>query len=290
MNSQPAGQWLNVPEELVRADFDRRPFLIRHELGEHPLLKLPRIIELAQVLPASSVEYNAGDLPVNQHPDRTPRTGLSIADTLYGIEQCRSWMVLKHIEQDAQYAALVDQCLDQFAPALRGRISGMHTRHGFIFVSSPGAVTPFHVDYEYNFLLQIRGGKCITIFDGNDRELMSEPVREAMVGGAHRNLEYRDEFAAKGMAFELAPGLGVHVPLTAPHWVKVRDEVSISLSITFMSNESDRVRGAHSANAMLRKLGWNPLQVGTSPMLDSAKHTVHRIIRKLRRVTARAQH
>jgi cytochrome P450 len=33
---------------------------------------------------------------------------------------------------------------------------GMCQREGFIFISSPGAVTPFHLDPEHNFLLQIK--------------------------------------------------------------------------------------------------------------------------------------
>ena len=32
-------------------------------------------------------------------------------------------------------------------------------REAFIFISSPNTVTPYHMDPEYNFLLQIRGTK-----------------------------------------------------------------------------------------------------------------------------------
>ena len=37
-----------------------------------------------------------------------------------------------------------------------------------IFVSSPGAVTPFHMDHEHNFILQIRGNKKLYTWDPMD--------------------------------------------------------------------------------------------------------------------------
>ena len=39
---------------------------------------------------------------------------------------------------------------------------------GFIFVSSPDAVTPYHFDPEHNILLQLRGTKAMTLFPAGD--------------------------------------------------------------------------------------------------------------------------
>ena len=261
--------------------FDKMPFVIAHTLARHPLLQLARIIQLASVLPVESVEYNAGDLAVSQDPALTPRTGLSIDETLRQIEMCRSWMVLKNVEQDDDYRLLLNECLDQVQPVIDDVCPGMTARKAFIFVSSPGAVTPYHVDFEYNFLLQIRGRKTITVFDGQDRALFSELERERAVSGAPRNLSYREEFAPKGRAFELAPGTGVHVPLTSPHWVRVAGDVSVSFSITFQSRTSDMCIGAHRTNALLRKIGIQPRRVGVSGRVDACKFLAHRIVRKV---------
>jgi hypothetical protein len=269
-------------------NFDVTPFTIKHTLSNHPLLQLPQLIELSKSLPPESVEYNAGDLPIGQDPSLTPRTGLSIEETLRQIEKCRSWMVLKNVEQDAHYRQLLDECLDQVQPAIEAVCPGMTGRKAFVFVSSPGAVTPFHVDFEYNFLMQIRGEKFMTVFDDQDRSLLSELQREQAVQGAPRNLVYKDEFAAKSRTFHLKPGIGLHVPLTAPHWVKVADEASVSFSITFHSRASERRMGAHRANAMLRKVGISPRQVGVSPQLDALKYSAFRVTRKLSTITAQA--
>ena len=45
----------------------------------------------------------------------------------------------------------------------------MLTSQGFIFVSSPNSVTPYHFDPEHNILLQIRGSKVMTQFPAGTR-------------------------------------------------------------------------------------------------------------------------
>jgi len=278
---------LRFNAQQVRQCFDKEPFLITHDLATHPLLQLPRLIQLSKTLPQESVEYNAGDLPVNQDSVQTPRTGLSIEETLRQIEKCRSWLVLKNVEQDSQYRQLLDECLNQVQPVIEVICPGMTARKAFIFVSSPAAVTPYHADFEYNFLLQIRGGKSITVFDGQDRTLFTEVERERAVNGAPRNLDYRPEIATHGQAFKLDPGIGVHVPLSSPHWVKVANEVSISFSITFHSRASDKRIGLHRANALLRRFGISPNQVGESAKRDALKYIAYRSLRKLRSIGAR---
>src|SRR3954468_11856509 len=105
--------WLEVDPKRMRANLNVRPFSVAHNLAHHPLFDLPRLIELARRLPEGSVEYNAGDLPVEQDPAKTPRNGLSIAETLKRIETCKSWMALKWVEQDPSYKEILDACLDE---------------------------------------------------------------------------------------------------------------------------------------------------------------------------------
>jgi hypothetical protein len=44
------GALLDLDEQLFRSHFDRRPFKIAHHLVGHPLLQVPRLIELARSL------------------------------------------------------------------------------------------------------------------------------------------------------------------------------------------------------------------------------------------------
>ena len=91
---------IGIDPEVFAAYFDRKPFHLRHGLGDHPLFSLPRLMELARRLPEEFVEYNAGALPVGVRPQDTPRNGLSPEETVRRIAECGSWMVLKRVEQD----------------------------------------------------------------------------------------------------------------------------------------------------------------------------------------------
>src|SRR5262249_19874655 len=131
------------------------------------------------------------------------------------------------------------------------------------------SVTPYHIDHEYNFLLQIRGRKSLAIFD---RSVVSEQELERFYRGEHRNLVFAEHNARRAYGFELGPGDGVHVPVNAPHYVRNGAEVSISFSITFRTPEGDRRGAVYVVNDRLRRLGLSPRAVGAVPLVDRAKY------------------
>jgi hypothetical protein len=268
------------------AGFGVRPFAVRHHLASHPLFGLTRLARLATFLPKSSVEYNAGDMPISVEPHKTPHTGLSIEETVRRIEECRSWMVLKNVERDPEYAQLLDECLTEVLNRGHSRVTAITLREAFVFISSPGAVTPYHMDPEWNFLLQVRGTKQFTAFPC-DPDIVSEVELERFYSGAHRNLHFRPEYDRKAIAFLMHPGDGVHVPVTNPHWVKVGDDVSVSFSITFQTRESERRGILYSLHHQQRAHGGQPRPVGQSPWRDSLCYNWHRACRRLGRMLGR---
>ena len=270
---------LDIDRQAFAASFGSACFTLRHRLAGHFLFSLERLVALSRALPADKVEYNAGDLPISQDPGKTPRNGLSPEETIRRIRECRSWLVLKNVERDPAYRVLLERCLAE-VNALRGTPAPpMSDKHGFIFVSSPGAVTPYHMDPEENFLLQIRGRKTMHVFEPADRAVLSEQEIERFFSGAHRNLVFREEYRPRAQAFELTPGLAVHVPLAAPHWVQNGPEVSVSFSITFQTPASMCRQHAHRMNARLRRLGVEPRPVGQSPLRDNLKQLCYRVVR-----------
>jgi hypothetical protein len=280
---------LELDEETFRANFNRKPFTIRHQLANHPLFTLRRLVALAQSLPADHVKYNAGDIAVSQGLYKGPQTGLSIEETIHQIEECNSWMVVKWIEKDPAYQQLLDQCLDEIQNFSEPLDPGMCRREGFIFISSPSAITPYHMDPEYNFLLQIRGSKTVHLFDGSDRSILSEEDLEKFLSPGDYNLAFRDEYETKAKIFELSPGVGLHFPVTAPHWVRNGDQVSISLSITFRTPASERRGIVYDVNSSLRRRGMHPKPFGRSWLLDSAKYQTYRALRRARQLIGGAE-
>ncbi|MBP6380478.1 MAG: transcriptional regulator, partial [Sphingorhabdus sp.] len=154
--------------EDIRAEFARNypetPHRLRHNLRDHPLLTLEALAKLGEGLPVSSIEYNKGDLPTGVDPNSDIANGLSIGDTIRNVDTCRSWAVLKNIEQVPEYRALLLNLLGELKPFIEAKTGAMLMPQGFIFVSSPDAVTPYHFDPEHNILLQLKGSKTMTQF------------------------------------------------------------------------------------------------------------------------------
>jgi len=148
-------------------------------------------------------------------------------------------------------------------------------------VSSPNSITPFHIDPEHNFLLQIRGNKTVHQWSRDDHQtLPASVVEEYVYMDKHRNVEYLDEFSQRKTTFELQPGDGLHFPVRAPHWVQNGSEPSVSFSITFRSNESEREFRLYRHNGRQRALGRNPYPVNRNPWVDLTKDTLIRVAGK----------
>lgn len=269
----------------ARADFARaypdRPAKLCHQLSGHKLLTIDALARLAERMPASSVEYNLGKLPLGVRPEDTPANGLTLGETIRTIDTNGSWAVLKNVEQDSAYAALLDGALRELAPLVEHQTGPMLHREAFIFLSSPGSVTPFHMDPEHNILLQIMGEKVMTVFPAGDEELVPATKSEAFHAGGHRNLDWQAEFLDRGTPFRLLPGDAIHVPVKAPHFVENGPAVSVSLSVTWRSERSVAEGELHGLNALLRRWELPTARIGVRPERQRASRFAYRIMRKL---------
>jgi len=254
---------------------------LTHGLVGHGLLTLDALAVLAERMPASSVEYNLGKLPLGVRAEDTPSNGLTLGETIRTIDTNGSWAVLKNVERDPAYAKLLDAALADLAPIVAEKTGPMLHREAFIFLSSPGSVTPFHMDPEHNILLQIMGVKTMTVFPARDQQLVPAQKSEDFHGGGHRNLVWEDGFKARGTAVRLEPGDAIHVPVKAPHFVENGPTVSVSLSVTWRSERSVAEGELHSFNALLRKRGLPVGAVSAQPETQGVRRLIYRIMRKL---------
>lgn len=273
----------NEALSMLDGAYPQAPVKLTHRLLDNPLLSLESLVKLATSLPENSVEYNLGNLPIGVAPEDVPTSQLSIADTIKSIEENGSWMVLKRIEQNPEYRKLLFDTLDDIKPLVEAKTGSMLGCEGFIFISSPGSVTPFHFDPEHNILLQVRGEKTMTVFPANDEAVVSPEAHEAFhLGEHHRNQVWREEFAEKGIGITILPGEAIHVPVKAPHWVQNGPHVSISLSITWRSEWSYAEADARAFNRVLRKAGYRPQSPSPYPAQNMAKALAYRAIRRAR--------
>lgn len=278
------GEKLPVFDDEARRQFadqyPETPHSLPHNLRTHPLLGREALAHLAETLPDNSVEYNRGDLPIGIDGKPEP-TGLTIGETIRNISSSGSWAVLKNIEQDPAYAALLADLLDELRPVIESLTGKMLTPQGFIFVSSPNAVTPYHFDPEHNILLQVEGAKIFTQFPAGNADFAPDKAHESYHTGGPRELQWNPAFESRGAAFSLHPGRAVYVPVMAPHHVRVCGEPSVSLSITWRSTWSYAEADARSFNALLRRNKIMPQAPKRWPSRNLGRAAMWRIIRRI---------
>lgn len=261
------------------AGYPETPHALRHALDRHPLLELDALADLAERLPDSSVEYNRGDLPIGVD-GKPASTGLSIADTIRRVHETNSWAVLKNVEQVPSYGALVLDLLGEISDQIEAKTGAMLKPQGFIFISSPNAITPYHFDPEHNILLQVSGSKVMTQFPAGDPRFAADTVHESYHCGGPRELTWDEAYMDGAAEFPLGCGDAVYVPVMAPHFVRNGPVSSISLSITWRSEWSYAESDARGLNLMLRQRGFNPKAPGRWPADNGAKAFVFRALRK----------
>jgi hypothetical protein len=260
--------------------FPHDTFALTHSFAGHPLFALPRLVELVSQLPRDRVEFNSGKAAISQNPDTTPMVDLDPAEIIRRIESCGAWMVLKHVESDPAYRAVMEEVLLSVARA-RGHASlaaaDFTDLQGFIFVSSPHSTTPFHADSDENIFFQIHGDKYFHVYDNRDGAIASDQALEDVVV-KHRNLRHETAFDAKAIHYQLKPGDGIFVPYQWPHFVQTADSFSISFSITWKSREVRRKNDIYVVNSLLRGIGLPQRPPGAHPALDAMKVAVLRSV------------
>ena len=266
---------------LFAANYPEVPHVLPHRLHAHPLLEIDALAALAEALPQASIEYNKADLPIGIDGKPDP-SGLSVGETIRRIEASGSWAALKNIEQVPAYAELLESLLAELRPEIEARTGRMLKTQGFVFITSPNGVTPYHFDPEHNILLQVRGSKVMTQFPAGDARFAPDEVHESYHTGGPRELKWRDELIEGGREFAIQAGEGLFVPVMAPHFVRNGPESSVSLSITWRSEWSFAEADARAFNAALRRVGIRPRSTGRWPHENRAKALGWRVLRKLR--------
>ncbi|TRD10574.1 transcriptional regulator [Erythrobacter insulae] len=272
-----------VFDQAARAHFGQhypeKPHLLRHGLQKHPLLEIEALANLAERLGEGSVEYNRGDLPLGV--DGKPASnGLSIGETIRRVREANSWAVLKNIEQVPAYQSLLMDLLGDLRPEIENATGQLLTPQGFLFISSPNAVTPYHFDPEHNILLQIAGSKVMTQFPAGNPHFASDTTHESYHTGGPRELAWDDAYLKDGMPFKLGAGDAVYVPVMAPHFVNNGPESSVSLSITWRSDWSYLESDARAFNRWLRQRGFSPNAPKRWPAQNRVKASAYRALRK----------
>jgi hypothetical protein len=275
---------LTDPEGLFRRNYNRKTFCFPHGLSANPLFDLDNLIELSKRMPDHRDTYwSNGKVAVGNGWEAGTGGRMSLQDSIANIAANDSIVILKHTEQDPVYGPVLQDFLGKVVDLAGEQMrSDVTVGEALILISSPNRVTPYHMDGETNFLVQVRGDKWFYVFDHEDRSLVTHEERERYFSGDISAIPYREEHQKNAVAYDLKEGYGVHVPLCAPHWVQNRDNVSVAISITYELRSVERLTRIHRTNRRLRRLGFNPTPPGKSALGDQLKVAAARAFSGLR--------
>ena len=259
-----------------------RPGRLRHDLHLHPLMQLPALLALAKELQPNGgcrfLDPSASDDSTFLHTDHS-HAGLGIDEVLRRIELPGSWVALYNIENVPRYRELLEGVLSSVRAQVEREQPGIFLVTGFIFISAPPSITPFHIDRENNFWLQIRGRKVLTIWDRQDPSVVPTAAVEEFI--VHRDLSgarLTETVRRKGREIDVGPGDGVYFPSTTPHmtrsgreWTRPGDGVAISIGVNFYTATTRQHALVHQFNRVLRRAGVKPLPPGLRPWRDQLK-------------------
>jgi cupin superfamily protein len=260
--------------------FARQSILVRHSLADHPLLTMEAIADLADQLPRDSVRRERGIQPIGEAHRYVDVGEGRPSESVLDVENNGFRISLRNIQQVPEYAELVDSCLDEVEPLVSAREGGMRFRSGYVFISAPASTTPMHFDAEHSFLLQVKGIKHVSVAAFRNDPATLRRQLEKYVDGLPCDFA---AMQANAETFTIARGLGVYLPSFVPHWVETESGISVSFSIPFYTQHSERAEGVYRVNSWLRKAKLSPAPPGRSAPLDATKSAVFQTIRNARR-------
>ena len=251
---------------------------LKHNFHLHPLLQLDALQNLANFLvERKQCRFVTPGIKLNSSfiHQSEPADGRTLGEVFDRLEEPRSWVALYNVEAHPDYKILLDEIIDSVRPLIDKEQPNIFNIGGFIFISAPPALTPFHIDRENNFWLQIRGQKRLTVFSNTDRDVVSaEAVERYIYGWNLQGVKLTEANANHGREFVVKPGDGVYFPLTTPHMTQTTDEwatpgdgVSVSIGVVFFSDATRRHARICQCNLMLRKLGMEPSEPGKAPLV-----------------------
>ncbi len=226
----------------------------RHDVSGHPLLNPNALAAAALRMDPATVQIRAGNARNGEGFDFGEDTGKSIDEIICGIAEAGRWIMLAKLEQLPEYEALLREIMAPLVPAIRRSTGEVLRLRGYAFVQSPGVVTPFHLDPEYNIMFHIAGAKDFAVYP-MEEPWLSAAVNEYYHRSGDNLLAWQGDYREMGSIHRLGPGDALYVPYKRPHWVEVGSEPAVSLSVTWCTKASYEQEAAWRLNAWFKGKG-----------------------------------
>ena len=261
---------------------DRETFNFSHNLKDHPSLKLENILKIIPTLPKEKVMYSKSIEHIGENLDyalENHKRELDIDEVIKNLKDGNSFIALRNPEIHPTFKEIFDNITHDISLVLQSNKRGKTPidPNIWLLIASPNAFTPYHFDRSSNFIFQIRGSKELAVFPPRDEKVMKKSEYEAFMdwnGECPKWSEEIDQYAHK---HDFKAGDAAHIPFISGHYVKNgADDISITISIFFQSDETVKWSNAMRMNNRLRKLGLKTRAVNERPFIDHMKSSMFR--------------
>ncbi|HEY4352111.1 MAG TPA: cupin-like domain-containing protein [Paraburkholderia sp.] len=266
-------QWTtDDPLAECRCELHKKAFGVHHPLAGHREFSIEALEEAAMEASRrkGDLYVDAGNFSFADKWGTTPKPDMTIHEIFDRIETAGAWLVMKHVESNRAYKALLDEFVEfllEIAGPEGSRL--LSNAEMIVLVTSPRRKSAFHFDAEVNFLAQVQGSKDIWICDPLDRSVTTEEEIERYYSVANNAGTFKPHAETVARRFTQRPGDAVHIPTHASHWVQNHDSVSVSVSLNMEFPR--RFADTYRANYYLRRFGIKPRPPGQSDVVDRSK-------------------
>jgi hypothetical protein len=258
------------PQAKFRTDWDVNHFIFHHNLATSPLFTLPALTDLAEQLlkieGPSAIRWKNSAAAVDDKWGQKPPSEqfAKVSDAIANLNASGSWVVLYRVQQVPEYAAVLNQALAEIEEMVgRPVIQDLTWKDSYIFMASPNATTPYHIDHECACLLQVHGDRVAHLWDQKDRSVLSELEIEEYYMGDIGSANYAEKKLEKATEYRMNAGTGVHHPSLAPHAYQNGPDYSVACGIHLCKKDIDQKARIWQANALMRRLGVKPAPPGS---------------------------
>jgi len=274
---------------------------LRHSYTGHPLLTLEALKDLAERLhetKTGQVKYLASGVKLDSD-FRTlteNQKNLSIAEVFDNMKNPGSWIALYAVQSDPRYRKLVWDIVKSVKQDWQKQDPGVFFVDGYIFISSAPSVTPFHIDRENNFLLQLAGRKKFGVWNPDNKDVLTEEAKEGwIVKSSLSKVKYKNDYLESARVHDvLEAGEGIYMPSTSPHMTYANEDLttpdspySITMGVVFYTKRTRKLANIYFFNTLIRRLGMAPTAPGKNAVLDTFKYFTGKVLVFLSKATRR---
>ncbi|HLI68059.1 MAG TPA: hypothetical protein VKU90_16970 [Caulobacteraceae bacterium] len=246
------------PQKTVDG-FETKVIRFRHSLPERPLFSDEGLVSVFDRYPREALGiYTMGhDLKDWQSWRRGTANGLNGEKLLDAVKDGRLWLNLRHANDHLKdFSDLCDEIAAEKEAHFKTRILN---RDLGLLVSSPSAQVFYHLDVPLSSLWQVRGHKQIWFYPRTEPFVEPAWLERCVHATAEGQMPFDPAWDEAAETFTMSPGDMVTWPQNLPHRVDNAPEMSVAVSMEYMTPRARVRANVLHANGVLReRFGWTP--------------------------------